>query len=60
MVELANRVGCDVSAKCNGIKIIARPGDEPSELARAWEWEMGGTHPIKLATVYGYRSRRKL
>lgn len=57
MVELANRLGCDVSAKCNGIKIIALPGDDPAELADAWYWEMGSAHPVKLATVYGYRNR---
>lgn len=57
MVQLADRLGCDVSAKCNGVKIIALPGDDPEELAAAWEWELGGTHPVKLATAWGYRNR---
>jgi hypothetical protein len=59
MVELAGRLGCDVSAKCNGVKIIALPGDDPEELAAAWEWEIGSTHPVKLATAWGYRNRRR-
>lgn len=57
MVELANRLGCDVSAKCNDVEIIALPGDDPEELAKAWEWELGSTHPVKLATAWGYRNR---
>lgn len=59
MVELADRLGCDVSARCNGVNIIALPGDNPEELAAAWEWELGSTHPVKLATVWGYRQRRR-
>lgn len=58
MVELADRLGCDITAKCNGVTIIALPGDDPKELADQWEWEQGSTHPVKLATSYGYRSRK--
>lgn len=58
MVALANRLGCDISAKCNSVRIIAHPGDDPEDLAAAWDWELGSTHPVKLATVWGYRQRQ--
>lgn len=49
LIALANRVDCNVSAKCNDVKIIARPGDDPEDLAAAWEYELGSTCPIKIA-----------
>lgn len=58
MIDLANRLGCDVTARCNGIKILARPGDNPKELAGSWEEEVKGYWPHKLAAVARYRVGR--
>ncbi len=60
MVELATQLGCDISARCNGVKIIALPGDDPEELAAAWEWESGSRirtrSPPPTATGSGARA----
>ena len=37
MIALANRVDCRVEAKCNGVIVWARPGDDADALFAAWE-----------------------
>lgn len=38
--ELADRIGIDVHAKWNGVKVMASPGDDPVALAIAWEKQL--------------------
>lgn len=49
MIAMANRLYCHVSAKCNGVRIVARPGDDPEDLATAWETELRSAGPVKIA-----------
>ena len=46
LCELANRVGCMVEAKFNGVLVWAVAGDNPIKLAEAWDKEVtsGKTH----------------
>ena len=48
LCELANRVGCMVEAKFNGVLVWAVAGDNPIKLAEAWDKEVtsGKTHKI--------------
>lgn len=36
LCELANRIGVRCEADFNGVKLWARPGDDPQRLADAW------------------------
>lgn len=53
MVDLANRVQIDVWAKLNGVRTLARAGDDPEKLAEAWNREMQSDKPehVKYASV---------
>jgi hypothetical protein len=37
MVELANRIGISVWAELNGVRTLARVGDDPEKIHAAWE-----------------------
>jgi hypothetical protein len=47
--ELANRVGCLVEAKFNGVLLWARQGDNPLKIADAYEVELGSQKTLKIA-----------
>ena len=51
LCELANRVGVLVEAEFNGVKLWARPDDNPLKLAEAFHLELisGKTHKIAQA-----------
>ena len=49
MCELANRIGCKIEAKFNSVTLWARPGDNPMQLAKAYEVELKSGKQIKLA-----------
>lgn len=37
MIELADRLGITIWADLNGIRTLARPGDDPAALWKAWQ-----------------------
>lgn len=37
LCELANRIGVRCEADFNGVKLWARPGDDPQRLAASWD-----------------------
>ena len=40
MSELADRIGITIWASLNGVKTLARPGDDPKQIIAAWEEAM--------------------
>lgn len=40
LCELANRIGVRCEADFNGVKLWARPGDDPARLAESWDEQM--------------------
>lgn len=58
LIELANRIGCSVHAKCNDVLVMAAPGDDPIDLAVAWEHELGSKKEHKIAVAWQGRQHR--
>jgi hypothetical protein len=52
LCELANRIGCMVEAKLNGVLLWAVVGDNPLKLAEAWEREMSSGKAHKIAKCW--------
>jgi hypothetical protein len=62
----ARRVTASRSLRC---QVMDDPGKEDGQphgrgcngvgMGTWWEWELGSTHPVKLATVWGYQNRRR-
>ena len=50
--ELANRVGCMVEASFNGVKLWAVAGNNPLQLAEAWDKAMESKNPHKIAKCW--------
>lgn len=51
LCQLADRIGVRCEAKFNGVKLWARPGDNPLRLVEAFDRELGrpGQHKIAQA-----------
>lgn len=51
MIKLADRLGIGVHASLNGVKVMAKPGDDPLDLAAAWDYELrtNPRYPIAVA-----------
>lgn len=50
-VRVADRVGITVWFNFNGVKCLARPGDDPIALMEDWRKEMKSKHPHKIASA---------
>lgn len=51
MVDLANRLGITVWASLNGVRTLARPGDDPTALFRQWDRASSSSRPYKYAST---------
>lgn len=51
MVGLANRLLIDVWASLNGVRTLARPGDDPAAIIAAWETESTSTREYRTASA---------
>ena len=49
LCELAAKLGCVVIADFNGVKVFAHPGDNPTELAEAWNEALMSDSRYKFA-----------
>lgn len=49
MVQLANRIGVDVWASLNGVRTLARPGDDAMLITE--EWSRALRRPYKYASA---------
>lgn len=49
LCQLADRIGVRCEAKFNGVKLWARPGDNPLRLVDAFHRELGRDAHIKIA-----------
>ena len=49
LCELAGRVGVLVEAQFNGVKLWARPGDNPLKLVDAFHLQLQSKHTHKIA-----------
>lgn len=58
LIKLAERLGCTVKAECNGVTVLANPGDDPIDLAVAWEQELRNDRPHKVAAAWTGREHR--
>lgn len=58
LIELANRLGVTVQAKANGVLVMAGPGDDPIDLAIAWEVELRSKRPHPIAVAWQGREHR--
>lgn len=52
LCELANRVGCLVETKFNGVILLAREGNNPLELVKAYERCLDEKATIKIAKAW--------
>ena len=50
MVDLANRMQITIWATLNGVRTLARPGDDAEEIHKAWERAMETDVPHKYAS----------
>jgi len=51
--ELANRVGCTVEGKFNGVKIWANEGGNPLTLMERYHKELLSDRTVKIAKAWG-------
>lgn len=51
--ELANRVGCTVEGKFNGVKLWANEGGNPLELVDRFHEAMESERTVKIAKTWG-------
>lgn len=58
LIDLANKLGVSVHCKANDVLIMAGPGDDPIDLAVAWEREMSNDRPHKIAVAWSGREHR--
>lgn len=49
LCELSNRVGVLIEGSFNGVKLWARPNDNPLKLVEAYDKEIGSTRTHKIA-----------
>ena len=49
MCRLAGRIGVLCEAPFNGVKLWARPGDNPAKLVEAFHTELQSKRPYKIA-----------
>ena len=52
--RLADQLAIVVMFPFNGVICMARPGDNPQELALVWEYELRSKHEYKLACASLY------
>ena len=50
--RLANMLGLTVDFDFNGVKVMAKQGIDPLELAELWAVEMGSNRQIKIACAH--------
>lgn len=51
LCALSERVGALCELEFNGVKLWARPGNDPAKLAEAFHAEISGRHSHKIAQV---------
>ena len=51
-IRIANLLLVTVNFDFNGVKVMAKPGACPQELADAWHFEITSTKPIKIACTH--------
>lgn len=49
MIQLADRLGIDVEAKMNSVKVIVHPGDDPQITSWRWDEALKEKSQIKIA-----------
>lgn len=52
IVEIAQRVVCNVECKFNDVKLIAGPDSDPDGLVAAYQRECESNRPYKIATAW--------
>lgn len=52
--RLADQLAIVVTFPFNGVNCMARPGDDPGQLAFVWNYELRSTHEYKLACASRY------
>lgn len=52
MIKLANRLDICVHCKCNDVKVIAKPNDDPTDLALSWDEEISSNKQHKIAIAW--------
>ena len=52
-VRLANFLGICIWFNFNGVKCLARPGDDPERICESWNRELQSSHSHKIASDRG-------
>jgi len=58
LIQLANRLGCGLRCEANEVTILVGPGDDPIDLAVAWEQESARKGQHKIAVAWRGREHR--
>ena len=58
-IRIANMLRVVVDFDFNGVKVMAKPGACPKELAEAWAHELGAAKQIKIACAHPSESGAK-